>query len=356
MNLIGMGNTIDDQMIQKILVIQFRPFGDVLLATAYLEALKNRFPRAAIDFLVKKPFHEVLYRNPFISQVLAMERSSGIGYLIDRLRLFRDVRNRDYDLVIDQQSGTGSGQVVLFSKAAYRLGWASSKWHWWYNLKAEKGPVRYRSAQNFDMLQPLGIDEGPHRLYYHIKPESMAYAKDWLDRRGLTPDDVIIVSPGSPREKKKWRSDNFASLVDKLLTATKMQVVLLCGPKEHADAKAVLERSRQACQLALSSDFNHAAAFLKHCRLLICNDGGLNHLSVALGVPSLAIFGNTPPEKWSPQGCFPYHYHLHSPDRTARSSNHFGITPETAFQKVLAILSELPPANTLSSSSTFSNT
>jgi len=246
--------------------------------------------------------------------------------------------------------------VVLFSKAAYRLGWADSKWRWLYNLKAKQGPVRYRSAQNFDMLQPLGIGESPHRLYYHVEPESMAHAKAWLEHRGISLDRFIVISPGSPREKKKWLAENFSTLADKLVTATKMQVVLLCGPKEYGDARAVLALSRHTRHLALSVDFNHAAAFLKHCRLLICNDGGLNHLSVALGVPSLAIFGNTPPEKWSPQGWFPYHYHLHHADRGARSGNHFGITPEEACQRVLSILDELPPSNTFNSACTFSKT
>jgi ADP-heptose:LPS heptosyltransferase len=352
----GTENNIDSQTIKKILVIQFRPFGDVLLATSYLEALKKKFPHATIDFLVKKPFHDILYRNPWISQIVAIEQPSGIRYVTDRLQLFRDIRHRCYDLIIDQQSGTGSGQVVFFSKATYKLGWSSGRWHWCYNLKAKKGPVRYRSSQNFDMLQPLGISEKPHQLFYHIKPESMAYAKAWLDSHQMIPDETIIISPGSPREKKKWRAENFSMLADKLLLKTKMQVIILCGPKEYADAKAVLARSHQACHLALSTDFNHASAFLKHCRLLICNDGGINHLSVALGVPSLAIFGNTPPAKWSPQGFFPYHYHLVSPDRKKRTDNHFGITPEEAFQKVLAILAELSSANIFSSSQNFSKT
>ena len=346
----GSGKIIDYPTIKKILIIQFRPFGDVLLATSYLEALKRKFPAAAIDFVVKKPFHDILYKNPWISHVIAFEQYSGIRYVTDRLRLMRDIRRRRYDLIIDQQSGTGSGQVVLFSNAAYRLGWSDSRWRWCFNLKAKKGPVRYRSSQNFDMLRPLGISEIPHQLFYHIKPESMAYAKGWLDRRGMIPNETIIISPGSPREKKKWRAENFSMLVDKLRLKAKLQVILLCGPEEVADATAVLEQSRQTCHLAVSADLNQAAAFLKHCRLLICNDGGLNHLSVALGVPSLAVFGNTPPEKWSPQGFFPWHYHLVSPDRKRRTDNHFGITPEEVFQKVLAVLAELPSSNRVSNS------
>ncbi len=333
---------IDPRTIKRILVIQFRPFGDVLLATSYLEALSERYPNASIDFLVKKPFQDILYRNPWISQIISFEQHSGLRYIADRLRLFREIRHGNYDLVIDQQSGTGSGQVVLFSKAKYKLGWSNSKWRWCYNLKAKKGSVRYRSSQNFDMLQPLGIDERAHRLFYYIKPESMVYAKEWVDSHELIPDKIIVISPGSPRQRKKWRIDNFSRLADKILLNTDMQVVILWGPKEYADACAVLERSHQTCHLAPPTDLNQASAFLKQCRLVICNDGGINHLSVALGVPSLVIFGSTHPAKWSPDGFYPYHYHLFNSDWRKGSDNHFGITPEEAFQKVLSILSELP--------------
>lgn len=348
--------SIEIENIKKILIIQFRPFGDVLLATSYLAALNARFPEAVIDFLVKKPFQHILYENPWISETIAFEQPSGIRYLASRFKLFAEIRNRGYDLIVDQQSGVGSGQVVLFSNATYKLGWSTAKWSWCYNMKADKGPVRYRSSQNFDMLRPLGISEKPHKPYYHIKPDSMVYAKNWMDKHGLNPDETIIISPGSPRERKKWQAENFSMLADEISLKLKMQVIILWGPKEYREACAVVEQSRQTCYLAPPSDYNQAAAFLKQCRLLICNDGGLYHLSVAVDVPALAIFGNTPPEKWSAEGFFPYHYHLFNSTWKKGSDNHFGITPEDAYQKVSSILKALSSPTIANSSLNLSKT
>ncbi len=35
----------------------------------------------------------------------------------------------------------------------------------------------------------------------------------------------------------------------------------------------------------------HAAALMRHCELLICNDTGLMHMAAAVGTPAAALFG-----------------------------------------------------------------
>jgi len=334
---------IDFKEIKKILIVQFRPFGDVLLATSHLATLKGRFPRAEIDFLVKHPYEEILDDNPYLSQVIAVDQDRGFRYVWKRLQLIREIRRRRYDLIIDQQAGTGSGQLVLASGAPYRLGWRHGKVSWGYNLKAVRKTARYRALQNFDMLLPLGIQEEPARFFFRIKPESDAYVQQWLIQNGLARQSFVLMSPGSPRKRKKWDLVRYAALADLILSQTDMKVVLLRAPSEYDDCRQVVEHSLKKPLIAPPTTFNQAAALVKSSRLLICNDGGVNHLSVALEVPSLAIFGNTSWQIWSPQEAFPDHYHLVNPAWQRRSDNSFGITPEMAFQKVQQILAGARP-------------
>lgn len=339
------GPNIDPSNIDRILIIQFRPFGDVLLATSYLETLKKHLPHAEIDFLVKRPYQEVLDGNPYVSKVIAIDQDKGIPYLYKRIKLFFDIRRKNYHLVIDQQNGTGSGQLVLFSGATYKLGWETGKWSRFYNLKAARKAVRYRALQNFDMLEPLGIREGPVRFFFQIKPESDAYVRQWLKQNRLGPRSFVLISPGSPRKKKKWDARRYAALTDLILSRTGMKVVLLRAPGEVEDCRKVVEHSLKKPLIAPPTTFNQAAALVKSSRLLICNDGGVNHLSVALEAPSLAIFGNTSWRIWSPQEAFPNHYHLVNPAWRPMSDNSFGITPEEAFEKVLRILADIKPVH-----------
>jgi ADP-heptose:LPS heptosyltransferase len=332
---------VDPIDIKKILIVQFRPFGDVLLATSYLKALKNHFLHARIDFLVKRPYQEILDGNPYLSQVIAIDQAKGISYLLKRVNLFIDIRRRHYDLIIDQQSGTGSGQLVMFSGAPYRLGWKHGKWSRGYNLRAVRKTKRYRALQNFDMVSPLGIPEEPVKFFFLIKPTSDAYIKNWLAQNHIAQKEFVLISPGSPRRKKKWELKRYAALADLILSNTKMKVVLLRAPDEYEDCRVVVDQSGKKPVIAPPTTFNQAAALVRNSKLLICNDGGVNHLSVALGVPSLAIFGNTTWEIWSPEGFFPQHYHMVNPNWKRMSDNSFGISPEETFQRVLEILESL---------------
>ncbi|MBD3290492.1 hypothetical protein GF337_16935 [candidate division KSB1 bacterium] len=327
--------------IHKILIMQFKPYGDVLLTTSYLKALSERFPDAQIDFLVFESYHHILEKNPYIDNVIVLPKKKKLGYLTERIKLFYKINRRIYDLIIDQQNNTGSFEVLLFSGARYRLGWYNAKARMLYNIKARRGNTRYSASKKFDLLKPLGIEEQPYKLHYHIREESRQYIDDWLQQENLSGKPIICISPGSPVASKKWDLKNYARLADLILQNTDFPVVLLWGPREYQDVQTVAGNMQEQPVLAPPTDFNQAAAFLERCALLICNDGGLNHLSVATETPALAIFGRTTTKNWSPQGVFPGHYHIVNPDWKKDGDQTFGISPKDVFAKVRGILAEL---------------
>jgi ADP-heptose:LPS heptosyltransferase len=324
--------------LKKILVIQLGPFGDALLCAVCFEWLRKRIPQARLCYLLKEPYDEVVRQHPFIDEVVLERRKSGLGYVLERLRTILRIRKGNYDLVIDQQSKPSSEQLTLLSGAKYRLGFGDTRFSWVYNIKAERGPGRYTGAKKLDILEALGIEGEPYHLFFAIDEESHRFASSWLESQGLNSEDVVLVSPGSPVRKKKWKAENYAKLADLMQTRTAMRVVLLWGPGELGDVATVQAKMRTGPVIAPPTDLRQAAALLKRCRLLVCNDGGLNHIAVTTETPTLAIFGNTDPAAWSPASEFPHHHHLYNPDFDSMNDDSFGISAEEAFEKVTEIL------------------
>jgi ADP-heptose:LPS heptosyltransferase len=326
------------QDIKKILIIQIKPYGDVLLTTSYFQALAKQFPNAKIDFLVRKPYHKVLFNNPYLNDTLLVEKVKGFKYFLDRIRVIKEVRNNKYDLIIDQQNGTGSGQITLFSGAKYRLGYANGKWRIAHNLHAGRGPQRYSASRKFDILGPLGIKEQDYNLYYYIKDESRQKISDWFKEHNLIKEKTICFSPGSPVQRKKWSKESYAGLADKIIESTDYKVTFLWAPNELDDVKDIMAMMKHNALLALPTDFNECAAFLENVSLLICNDGGINHLAVSTKTNTLAMFGTTSPEVWSPASAFTTHHHLYNPNHNSFEDSSFGIPISKAFAKVQDIL------------------
>ena len=324
--------------IRKILVIQLGPFGDGLLTTSYFETLKQRLPQAQIWYVIKEPYDIVVRDHPFIDNLITIRPRKRLQYVLERLRTIRRIRSEKFDLVIDQQNMPSSQHLTLLSGAKYRLGYEDGRLWFAYNLRAGRGALRYSASRKFDILGPLGIAEGPYRLHFGVRPEAEEDIRRWLERQRLDPGKIIVFSPGSPVPRKQWSLANYAALADLVQTRTDFRVVILWAPAELADAETVRSRMQTQAILAPPTDLHQGAALLKRCRMLVCNDGGINHLAVTTGTETLAIFGNTDPVVWSPASVFAHHHHLYDPGFKPGTDSTFGVSAETAFAEVLIIL------------------
>ncbi|MFO7949436.1 MAG: glycosyltransferase family 9 protein [Candidatus Fermentibacteraceae bacterium] len=339
----GTGKTIPPEELQsigRILLIQYKPFGDVLLNTGYMPELRRHFPEARIDFLVQEPYRTVLVDNPWLDDLLPMRKlkRDTIPYLRERLRVVRMVRSRGYHVVVDMLRGPGSAQITLFSGARYRLGWRLRRWNWVYNYQVKRDNQRYYARSKFDLLAPLGIREVPHGLYYRVRPESQEYVGRWLRREGLDHGRMVTISPASPLARKQWRPECFSKLGDMIVRRLERPVVLLWGPGERELSELVAEGMETRPYLAPPTSFNQAGAMLRRSAAYAGNDGGINHLAVAMETPSVAVFGPTSnPRKWTawhlPRHAFLRNWEHHDPTDTT-----FGVAPEEVLEKLAEVL------------------
>ncbi|HOD17127.1 MAG TPA: glycosyltransferase family 9 protein [Candidatus Cloacimonadota bacterium] len=324
--------------ITKILIIQYKPFGDILLNTGYFPFLRAKFPNAQIDFLIRDSHITVLEDNPYLDNLVITHNKKGLAYYQERLRIIRVVRARKYDLIIDQMRGTGSALITLFSGAKYRIGWQLKRWNFVYNYRKPRSNDRYYSLMKFHLLEPLGISETPHELYYFIKEQSQQKIDAWLAAVNLKPKEFIVFSPGTPVLAKKWALDSFVALADLIQQNHPYQIVLLWGPGEETDCQYIAENTKYPVVIAPPTNFNEAAALLNRAFMYISQDGGINHLAVAVNTPSIAIFGpHSNPKKWQAWH-LPIHPYLRNYKCMDEKDRTLGITPVMVYEKFLELL------------------
>lgn len=324
--------------IKKICVIQLQPFGDVFLSTSYFEALKEFYPKATLTYLMKEPFQIIVKDHPAIDKIIAIKKESGLRYLIERVKTFRKIRKEKFDLVIDQQNMPSSQVLSFISGAPYRIGYKSERKNleFLYNIHARFGPVRYSASQKFDIVKPLGMPEKSYKMRYTIPRQAFDHVDTWFKEQGIAPEKSILFSPGSKLAYKKWSPDGFATVATRLQDQG-YQIILMCAPGEENDVKDVADRMAQAPFIAPPTALHNAAALINRIPLFLCNDGGINHLSVAVGNKVIAIFGLSNPQAWSPATEYPSHRHLYHPG-FSKDDPFFGITTDQVFDAILDFL------------------
>ena len=64
-------------IMEKILLIQTSFIGDVILSTALIEQLHDRFPRVKIDLLLRKGNESLFKGHPFLGRVYVWDKKGG---------------------------------------------------------------------------------------------------------------------------------------------------------------------------------------------------------------------------------------------------------------------------------------
>jgi len=164
-------------------------------------------------------------------------------------------------------------------------------------------------------------------LEYSIDDKSRIYIDDWLSQININRKDFVCFSPGSPKHWKRWKTSLFSGTADLVKREFNLPIVIIWAPNEINEAEDMLRHMKSDAVLAPPTDLNQGAALVEASRMLICNEGGINHISVTTETPSIAIVGATNPVLWCPDKVFSIHRHLHKPGREPESGDSFDINP-----------------------------
>ncbi len=296
----------------KILLIKMSSMGDVIHALPAACALRERFPRAFITWLVDQRFSAIVRGHPAVDEVVAAPSPKALAAWprADLLRatvqyaLAPALRRRNFDLVIDLQGLFRTGVLAAATGARRRVGFANAR---------EGAAVFYtrrhhipRSLHAVDrclqLIAPLGAD-GLAR--YELSPSLPAQtrARKELAQAGLedgTP--YLVISPRSANPIKEWPAERFAQLAQTLWQKHRLPSVLIGTRADEAAARWIARQAGEGVLVRIGTPLEVSMALIAGSRGMVANDSGPLHLAVALGRPVVGIYGPTDPARTGPYG------------------------------------------------------
>ncbi|HWI41123.1 MAG TPA: glycosyltransferase family 9 protein, partial [Verrucomicrobiae bacterium] len=277
--------------VRRILVLRPGGIGDPVLLVPTLEKLAAIFPRAVIEVLAEKRNAAVFALAPSVSRVLRYDQPSE----------FASVLRGGYDLVIDtEQSHHLSAVVARLAGGRRCIGYATNG-----RGKLFTDSVSYRHDQLetesfLRLLTPL-VKEGDARSlparWLAAPPSARAAVSHLLAVLGESP--FVAIFPGASIRERRWGCERFADLVSRL-RRTGIRAVVVGGAVDAAEGRRIAAAG--ALNLAGKTSLVETAAVLERATLLVSGDSGVLHIGVALGIPTVSLFGPGIQEKWGPRG------------------------------------------------------
>ncbi|MBU0753436.1 MAG: glycosyltransferase family 9 protein [Gammaproteobacteria bacterium] len=302
----------------RILVVRRDNIGDLVCTTPLIAALRAALPDAHIAALVNSYNAEVLARNPALDAVHAYTKlkhrepgTSALGPLVARLALILRLRRERFDVAVLARSGfdrhglafvrlLGIPRVIGFAPAGATPRGLSDA------LPTPDNAAMHEVEAVWHLLAPLGIDVAPGPLQVFPDP---ALAGAWRDRfrekvgAGGTPPLAVHVSA-----REASRQLSAAKWVEFLqgLRATHPGVTPALfwspgatddprHPGDDAKARAILEACTGLGIIPCpTATLDELMAGLACCSAFVGADGGAMHVAVACGLPTVALFENSP--------------------------------------------------------------
>jgi lipopolysaccharide heptosyltransferase II len=304
----------------RILVIRPDHLGDLLLTTPVLRLLRQRYPQAHITALLGPWGAPVLAHNPHVDEIITLpfpgfargpKPSPWQPYGL--LRHWARRLRGQYDLAL----------ILRFD-------------HWWGAWLAHLAGVPWRVGYAVPEVAPFVSHAVPYRVGRHEVEQNLVLGiRDWVLGTGESLDESyspvdfplefyvsrqaekwanaflhsgegvspIAVHPGAGAAVKLWRVEGWAAVADALAQETGAPVLLTGSQAEQTLCGEIARRMKTSAQvMAGQTTLDQLAALFARCQLVLGPDSGPLHLAVAVGAPTVHLYGPVDKATFGPWG------------------------------------------------------
>lgn len=279
--------------------------GDVVLASAGLQALRRAFPAADLRLAVEEPWAAVAEACPHVDGVLVSppRANSPIreAWKIRSTLAADRKHNGRFDLALDLHGTRRSAGWIHLSGARVKAGRGKLSPGWAHTLPIGRNAhvVRVIAA----MCERMGVAADDVSPSLRACTSHEAKLDAFLDRERLPRRGFVLVNPFSRWPTKSWSGAKAANLASRIAAHTGDRV-LVTGGSAEAEGVAGVVRLAPSCAVSLAGrlSLGEALCLYGRARLMVSCDSGPMHAAAALGTPVVALFGPTLPERTGPWG------------------------------------------------------
>ena len=302
---------------KNILIIRLSALGDVAHCLPALDALRRHFPDARISWAVEESAAGLLEGHPQLDEIIRVPRRAWAASLKNPLKwpwmagsvakFFSRLRNWKFDLAIDFQGNLRSGLVSWLSGAPVRLGRGRGHAKEGSHVFATRHHIPYprvhRVERALALAGCLGVDTADAKAVVPVDPQARESVAKWLAENGAGERPVVMHPATSAFGLlKKWDSEKYRELAERLVREDKMSVVLTWGAESERKECEAIARDAGGVHVAPKMMLKELVAMLEKAAVFVGADTGPLHIAAALGTRVVGIYGPKDPVIYGPYG------------------------------------------------------
>ncbi len=354
--------------VDRIVLIRPDHLGDLLFTTPAIRLLREAFPQARITYLVGPWSKAVIENNPHIDEIALcpfpgftrQEKRSALEPYVTLFRYARRLRREGFDLAIVLRFDHWWGALLAYlAGIPHRVGYDVAEVRPFLTDVVPYSSERHEVEQNLALVERVssfefrvsgcrpvlshalsvieGLAEGSRvgrwPLEFHLTAEDEEFAEDYLAGHGVGDGDLLIgIHPGAGAPVKLWRNQAWTQAADALAQRYGARVILTGSAEESPLCKAIAEQmTTKPIVAAGETSLGGLAAIMARCRLVLGVDSGPLHLAVALGTPTVHLFGPVDSRAFGPWGD-PAHNIVVTSEMDCIPCNHLDYAPAELHQ------------------------
>lgn len=288
-------------LMTKILVIQTAFIGDAVLTLPMIKELKQKEDNCLIDVLTIPTTNEIFENSPYVNKVLIYDKRQKDKGLKALLKLGKELKNNNYDILYSPHRSFRTSILVLLSGVRETYGFDNSSLkHVYKNL------IKYniKDHEVLRNLKLIGFKEStaswkilPELI---VKKNTKEKINDYLNSNGI--DSFICIAPGTVWETKKYPTEYYKTIAAELIK--KGYKIIISGSKNEEDiCNAILGISNENIfSVAGKLSISETIELIGRAKLLICNDSAPTHFGMVNDIKVLTLYCSTVAEF----GFYPY--------------------------------------------------
>ena len=280
----------------KILIINLDAMGDVLMTTAQLPTIKQKYPVSTVYWITLKNAAGLLQNNPYIYKVFTYDATS-----------LSIINSLEFDIVMNVDKSMQSGTLAMQVNAKERLGFGinsnsqiiplNSGAEYNYKLGMDdylKFKINQRTGEDY-LAETFNLNYERNDYVFHFTDNELKFIKDYKNKIDIKDNDEIIgFNTGCSLlyPNKKMTIEQHIALIDKFLSYSRFKIMLLGGPEDEERNTTISANFQgKIINTPVKEGIRKGACYESIPQLIITGDSFGMHLAIALKKYVIAWFG-----------------------------------------------------------------